>query len=100
MGSKAPTTTERGRESTLSSQTHKSIITFILLYRFQPNFAHWQRPPNALRGWSKNRVRQIQHGGQSPFGSLEVCSSLGKSIFWLLFVILRDILYRCRPNGT
>jgi len=36
-----------------NSQNIKTGIVSKLLYQFQPNFAQWQRPTNALRGWSK-----------------------------------------------
>jgi len=37
-----------------NSQNIETCILSKLLYRFQPNFVQWWRPPNALRGWSKH----------------------------------------------
>jgi len=37
------------------------------MHRFQPNFARWQRPPNALHGWSKRAHNKFQDGGQPPY---------------------------------
>ena len=36
------------------SQNTKTCILSKLPHRFQPNFAQWQRLPNALRGWSNH----------------------------------------------
>ena len=37
----------------LNTQNIKTCILSKILYRFKPNFAQWQWPPNTLRGWSK-----------------------------------------------
>jgi len=47
----------------------KTCILSKLLHQFQPNFAQWYRPPNALRGWSnhshnKSKMADGRHHGK------------------------------------
>ena len=43
-----------------NARTIKICVMRQLLHRFQPNFARWQRPPNALRGWSKQEYNKCK----------------------------------------
>ena len=58
-----------------------SCILSKLVYRFQPNFAQWQRPPNALRGWSRHTHYKFKMAYGRHLGKI-VISLLPFERFW------------------